>query len=395
MFDQIDGAVATLEAVARDLEPDCLSGEAAAWLVDRAGKVERLGAAMKTLAARRVEETKEWKRDGHRDAAEWLARQTGESRATASRTLETARNLEGLGATEEAFRAGELSERQASEIASAAHVDPNAEDDLLDAAANESMHGLRNKAREVRAGAEDDQAWARRLHLNRRLERWTDAEGAYRINGRFVPDAGARFDSALEGHIDVLWKEACAAGRHEPREAYAADALIKLATEGPCKPPEVKLLAHGAAVQRGYTKAGERCEIQGIGAVPVTIARKLLDDAQISLLVEDGDDISSVGRARRTISAALRRQLETRYPVCGVPGCANAFMLQIDHVIAFALGGPTTIDNLWRICSHHHDLKTYFGWKVSGSDRHWDLIPPDDPRASKDPRAPDDPDPPP
>jgi hypothetical protein len=43
------------------------------------------------------------------------------------------------------------------------------------------------------------------------------------------------------------------------------------------------------------------------------------------------------------------------------------------------------VHNTWRICSHHHFLKTYAGWKVIGEPGNWDLVPPDDPDP---PRAP-------
>jgi hypothetical protein len=38
--------------------------------------------------------------------------------------------------------------------------------------------------------------------------------------------------------------------------------------------------------------------------------------------------------------------------------------------------GETNILNTWRICSHHHDLKTYGAWKVVGEPGNWDLVPP-------------------
>jgi len=38
-----------------------------------------------------------------------------------------------------------------------------------------------------------------------------------------------------------------------------------------------------------------------------------------------------------------------------------------------------TCHNTWRICSHHHVLKTHKKWKVVGEPGDWDLDPPDDP----------------
>jgi hypothetical protein len=41
--------------------------------------------------------------------------------------------------------------------------------------------------------------------------------------------------------------------------------------------------------------------------------------------------------------------------------------------------GRTEIDNLWRLCSHHHHLKAYAGWKVIAQNGDRNLAPPDDP----------------
>ena len=111
----------------------------------------------------------------------------------------------------------------------------------------------------------------------------------------------------------------------------------------------------------------------------MTTVRALLDDAVVSVLLRDGDEITAVSSPKRTIPIKLRRALEARYPVCGVNGCANDQFLQIDHVVPIAERGRTELDNLWRLCSHHHNLKSYAGWKVVGHNGDRDLVPPDDP----------------
>ena len=377
MFEQLRRAVGDLEAVSRALDPSCLDGRAASALVEVAARGERICSAIKALGARRVEETDAWREGGHRSAAHWVAEATGETVGAAGRTLETARALEHLPETDEAFRAGQLSSTQAAEITSAAGADPAAESALLEAAAGTGVKGLRDRCREVRAGAEaDDAAWARRLHVERRAHEWTDPDGAYRLEARLAPDAGARFSAAWNGHLERIFRDARPAGRREPRAAYAADALVALAGDGPCKPVEVRAVVDTSALVRGHVEPGERCEITGVGPVPVTTARALLDDASVAVMTRDGDDITAVSRPTRTIPTKVRRALETRYPTCGVPGCANDQFLEIDHVVPIEEHGATEIANLWRLCSHHHALKTYQGWKVVGVDGDRDLVPP-------------------
>src|SRR5918994_2563817 len=166
VFAQVLGG---LEQISEELVPGALDGRRAAELFEDAARAERLCAAIKSRLARRVEETKVWREGGHRSAAHWVADATGATVGAASRTLETARALEQLPETDAAFRSGHLSDVQAAEITSTAASDPSAEAELLEAAGAMSLKGLRNRAREVRAGAEaDDRAWARRLHVERR-----------------------------------------------------------------------------------------------------------------------------------------------------------------------------------------------------------------------------------
>lgn len=377
MFDQLRRAVGDLEAVSRALDPSCLDGRAAAALVEVAARGERICSAIKAIGARPVEDTNAWRQGGHRSAAHWVAEATGETVGAAGRALETARALERLPETDAAFRAGQLSSTQAAEITSAAGADPAAESALLEAAAGTGVKGLRDRCREVRAGAEvDDAAWARRLHVERRAHEWTDPDGTYRLEARLAPDAGARFSAAWNGHLERVFQDARRAGRREPRAAYAADALVALAGEGPCKPVEVRAVVDTSALARGHVEPGERCEITGVGPVPVTTAPALLDDASVAVMMREGDDITAVSRPTRTIPTKVRRALETRYPTCGVPGCANDQFLEIDHVVPIEDHGATEIANLWRLCSHHHALKTYQGWKVVGVNGDRDLVPP-------------------
>jgi 5-methylcytosine-specific restriction endonuclease McrA len=366
-----------LEQISQKLSPGTLEGQRAAELFEDAVRAERLCTAIKARLARRVEETKVWREGGHRSAAHWVAEATGATVGAATRTLETARALEQLPDTDAAFRAGRLSDVQAAEITSTAVADPGAEADLLAAAGTTSVKGLRDRCREVRAGAEpDDRAWARRLHESRRAHEWTDPDGAYRMEARLAPDAGARFSSAWKAHTDRIFCEARRTGRREPRGAYAADALVALAAEGPCKPVEVRVTVESSALARGHTERGERCEISEVGPVPVTTVRALLDDASVTVMTREGDDITTVSRPSRTIPIKLRRALESRYPTCAVQSCASDQYLEVDHIVALEDHGRTEIDNLWRLCSHHHRLKTYGGWTVVGRNGDRDLVPP-------------------
>ncbi|HMG25774.1 MAG TPA: hypothetical protein VKH36_03075 [Acidimicrobiia bacterium] len=278
-FERLHDAIDDLEAVSRALDPARLDGPTAASLVEVAARGERICAAIKAFGARRVQETDVWRKGSHRGAAHWVAEATGETVGPPDGHWRR-RALDHLPDAGAAFRTGELSPTQAAEIANAAGADPAAETELLEAARSTSVKGLRDRCREVRAGAEaDDAAWARRLHCGGRAYEWTDPDGMYRLEARLAPDAGARLSSAWRAHTDRIFRDARRAGRREPRAAYAADALVALAAEGPCKPVQVSAVVDSAALARGHTEPGEGCEINGVGSVPVTTAPALMDDA--------------------------------------------------------------------------------------------------------------------
>ena len=115
VFEEVGSAVAVLERVAEHLEPDTFDVTRAKRAIDLCTRAERLVLESRSRLARRVERAVVWKRDGHRSAARWLASATGTSVGAAMRSLETARRLEDLPETADAFRAGDLSESQAVE----------------------------------------------------------------------------------------------------------------------------------------------------------------------------------------------------------------------------------------------------------------------------------------
>ncbi len=213
VFERVRSAVATLEEVVAELEPGMLDESGAKKLVNLFTTCERLAQAGRGLAARRVETALSWKGEEHRSAAHWLASTTGVSVGAATRSLQTTRDLESLPATAAAFRSGELSEAQASEIAATATLDPGAERRLLDSARSAvSYKGLRDQCREVTVRAEDDRAAARRLHETRALYTWTERDGAWRMDVRLAPHDGKFVAQALEDWTTKIFDAARASG---------------------------------------------------------------------------------------------------------------------------------------------------------------------------------------
>ncbi|MGO9558612.1 MAG: HNH endonuclease signature motif containing protein [Acidimicrobiales bacterium] len=424
----LDEHLDAIRDLVASLDGSSLSGDLAAALAERFVAGEHACAAGKAICAQRVAETGRYSVGGHKDGADWLADLSGETRTGAKDLLDVVGGLADLPGLDEAFRSGELSPREAAEISRAASLDPSAESELLDTARRGSFGELRNKADAVRAAArsiEDERERHARIHKNRSLSTWTDREGAF--SGRFslTPEDGAVVMGRLVSIADGLFDEARQADRQDPRAAYLADALVALAAgeaggseaaggagaggaraagesggAGAAGEPSAVGAAgerggeiDGAnrarrpdymiimrvdldALIRGATERGEECMIEGTGHVPVSVVQSYLDAAQLRLVVTKGTDIASVFSFSRTIPSALRTALEHRDRTCVVPGCTSTFHLEIDHIVEFAKGGPTSLANLCRLCRWHHGLKTRERYRIEGGPGAWRWVPP-------------------
>jgi len=387
----------TLQRLANDLrveladfEPERFDGPDAARLLEVFAEIEKLASGGKLLSARRVESSNVWRRQGHRSAAAHIAEATGSGLGPAIGTLEAARQLGSLPATDEAMRKGRLSETQVREIAGAATLRPEAEQDLVDAAEHQPLNVLKLRCRRVKATGQDQNANYESIRRTRYLRNWSDSDGAVRFDARLTPDEGARLVAAVKAQTDRLVSEAKRNGCDEPRKALAADALVRLACEDPdsgagsdtgarsAPSSMVHVRVDHEALIRGHVKGGEICEIPGIGPIPVDVARRLAVDSILSVLVTDGVDVTAVAHAGRTIPSSVRRALLERDPMCAVPGCDVREGLEIDHVDPFSQGGETSLANLVRLCHWHHYLKTHQRHRLERIDEGWAWESPDE-----------------
>jgi hypothetical protein len=365
-------------------DPGLVTGADAEQLVERFGRLERRLATAKLLAARRAAECRAHTAHGDKSAARWLARTTGLPVGQAAAQLDTAELLASLPDTESAARAGELSSSQLGEIASAAAADPSAEGDLLASARRDGFARLRERCQAVRAAVAPDSRHEG-IRRQRSLRNWTDREGAGHLHWRGTTDDLAVILAGLEPHRRRLFDEARRAGRREPAEAYLADGLVAMASaRGHDQTPRPKgadakviVLIDHAALVRGHTHAGETCEIDGVGPVPVSVVREMMADAFLAAVVTDGIDVYRVAHIGRDPTAVQRTALQVRDRTCANTGCGARYPLEVDHVEPWAATETTRLDDLARLCPHDHDLKTYEGWRLVGSRTRRRLVPPE------------------
>jgi hypothetical protein len=366
VVEQVWESVESLRRFVVGLDPAALDGEQARELAEAFADGERVMAAGRTLAAGRVAEAGAWG-EGYRDAGAWLASVTGTTVGKARATIETAERLEQLPATEAALRAGRLSDVQAELVASAAAADPSAERQLLIAARRNGVKGLKTEAARVVAAASTDQderyaSTKARRHVRHRAV--SDVEGLIEMRGPI--DRTAAVMAALAPYERDQFEQARKAERRELPEALAFDAMVQLAADAAAgrfrdapgrAPATIVVRVDKDAFDRGRSEPGEVCEIPGVGPIPVSVARKLSQDAILKALITDGTDVRSISHVGRTIPAKLRTAIEELHPECAGEGCHVDRHLEIDHIVPVADGGKTELVNLQRLCHWHHDEK--------------------------------------
>ena len=384
---------AELIGALRALDPDAVVPEDAVELWRRLDGVERAVAGAKLRLARKVEESGVWRRQGYPTAAHFLARSAGITVGQAKEQLEASEQLAGLGAMDEAVRNGELSTAQATAGADAAAVAPDRERELLGYAGRDSLKEFRDRCARAKAAARGRDGDANRavLHAGRVCSIRSTPDGGAQLWAKGPVDAIAGMRSVIEAHADRAFAAARQQGRHEPSGAYLFDglaaALNMAATAGsashPGAPVPAKVLVHvdWDVFVRGWPIGGERCEIPGLGSVPVSLVRAMIDsgDAVLAAVVTKGVDVVNVAHLGRSPTAHQRSALEWLSPTCTVEGC-DCTITEIDHREDWARTKITLLGWLDKECDHHHDLKTHHGWKLVEGHGKRPMVPPDDPR---------------
>jgi hypothetical protein len=190
--------------------------------------------------------------------------------------------------------------------------------------------------------------------------------------------------AALRPIIDTVFTAARLDGRRESPEAYAFDALVQLAdhassapqdppARGPAtKPKHLALLRVVLdALIRGAAAGDELCELTGFGPIAGPVARDMLGDSILHLILTRGQAVAGVVHLGRGPSAAQKIALLWSQPTCRRAGCQQPWThTQVAHRTPWAQAPETTLANLDRLCPHDHRLKTHHGWAlVDGTGR--------------------------
>jgi hypothetical protein len=294
---------------------------------------------------------------------DWLARKNGISSGAARKRLDTAKKVDKCPSTKAGLQDGTLSLDQADEIASTEDAVPGSEPELLDLAKKKSLGELKERARDIRLGSVDPEDLHKKQQGLRSVRKWVDRDGMHCGTWKLPPETGVAFGNRLDAETDRVFREAHQQGRVEPREAYAADAFVRM-FEGVAKRggTDMVIVADRSALERGHVLDGEVCHIIGGAPIPVSVAVQLAQDAFVKAVIHDGVQVETIKHYGRHINAELRTILGIGDPPW-FPGpvcvdCGAHFRLQIDHVDPVANNGATCATNLEPRCPPCHAAKT-------------------------------------
>jgi hypothetical protein len=389
MRDRLMSALHTLRDVVGSVEPGAVSGEEALELVNLLGETERAAASGMARLTPRVIETGAFAKAGFSSAQDWLAAVSGTSSSSARSRLSAAEHAARSPELSRPIRAGRLSAPEISVLAQSALDAPEALGDLVDLATGDSSFKELSDAASAASAAARTKESARlrraRVHRCRHMRWRQDERGG--VRGEFLCDevVWARVAPVLESKAKARAK-AAGGNDGDSLEAHRLDVFVELlgasgiSENGRPSRPHALVVVDAAALQRGSLDRGEHCEIEGIGSVSVEAATELLGEAMARFVIKSGRDVASVTSSTRWIPPSTAAGLVVRDRSCVVPGCGKRLGLEIDHCeVDFADGGPTTLENLARLCPEHHDMKTHGGWKLVRAEDRWRWLPPKHP----------------
>jgi hypothetical protein len=351
----VHDAVTSLEKANANLEPELLSADDTRRLFATYARAEKLVAYGKTVLARKID-----------DAAE-VARASGVSMGKAKASVETGQALGDAPEVRDAFKGGDISLDEATEIARAEQAQPGSASELLEVAHTESFQVLREMAREVVLEAEQHRGLAERQRAARRARSHTDGLGMVHIDLALQPHVGTPIVNRAEAEAARLYRRPKTEERVEPFERLLADAYAQMlsgaATKRARRPELVVLVSHEVA-KRGWKdlRADEVCKVPGVGPVSPRVAKGIAQDAFLTGVFFDGKDLRHMRRWTRNIPVEVFTALELGQPpeFDGVAciDCGKRFRPQKDHLEPHSALGPASTDNLeWR-CRLCHGVKT-------------------------------------
>lgn len=313
---------------------------------------------------------------GFHSCGAWLAWRCGIDPRSAREHVRVARALEDLPLVKGQFSQGRLSYSKVRAITRIATAEQEAE--LVEMARHATAAQLDRIVRGYRRAVSLESAEA--AHRDRFLTWEYDEDGSLLVRGRLSPEDGATLIKAIgAGEEEIRDREKATGGETQGGSAEPgarrADALMEIAdawlagSRADRQAPERhQLVVHADAASLAAEGDAPGCALQDGPALCNESARRIACDASLLRVTHGRGGALDIGRKSRTVPAAMRRALDLRDGGrCRFPGCENTRWVDAHHIVHWARGGHTKLDNLILICGHHHRLVHEGGFTVTRS----------------------------
>ena len=262
-----------------------------------------------------------------------------------------------------------------------------------------AQHLLAHLAPDIAEHAEAEalaRADARDTHRANTVTATPDHRGRIRLRGELDLESWALVSAALEPFAKPGGSTRGPEGGTDTRTVgqRQADALVEICRRTLASddtPTSFGFPAH-IAVTIGYDQlkaaVGAGTLDTGTPIAAEDVRRYACDATLLPVLLNSAGVPFDVGRAIRVFTKELRRAVELRDLGCAFPGCDRpAAWCNVHHIVHWADGGPTSLDNGVLLCGTHHKLIHRREWTVHlGPDRHPQFTPPDWIDPSRQPR---------
>ena len=331
-----------------------------AWIEREIGE---LAAHIAAATCRWLELVAEFDRRGGHEAwgfhscGAWIAWRCSIDPRSAREHVRVARSLGELPLVRERFSRGELSYSKVRAMTRIAT--PEIEAELVEMARFATAAQLDRIVRGYRRAVSLESAEA--AHRDRFLACEWEEDGSLRIRGRLSPEDGALFLRSIESARDAIRRREEA---DSPARVNDADALMEVAENALAGNGDVRsagerhqVMVHADVGALAGAGAQAGCGIESGPPICAETARRLACDASLVPILHGPKGTLDVGRKTRAIPPAMRRALDVRDDGhCRFPGCENSRWVDAHHILHWARGGETKLDNLILLCGHHHRL---------------------------------------
>ena len=406
------------------IKPEPLAGKA--MPTDAASIEKRLKALGKDITSNhadqlellvRFDDCYGWKNLGATNCAAWMNLYLGISPQLGWEYLRVGRKLRELPVTRTLFQVGQLTWSKVRILTRVA--DPDNEPTLCHAALDASVTQVDSLCDEYRwQKANDDDA--RKSETERAWQQWQArslrwdkiSNGNVRISLSLPPEVAQGFLKSIEHSMSVLEESVseneCDSKADEHQEQSQrqdqnqgqspdaeitmsqkrADAAVFMAEASIQSPKQSLSMADryqvvvsvdmedlqdsktknpDAQVPKGVSK---KPTVSGAGSIARETARRLACDCSVSAILHLNGEPMDIGQKGRLWPAAMARAIKIRDQHCQFPGCKQSQHLHIHHIIHWADGGSTSMENGCCLCPAHHRVVHEGGYRIERVKNH-------------------------